>query len=206
IEKYRLMYPNAKIVLWASLECTNFSKAKGGQPRDADSRTLADHLDRYVIALNPDYIQIENVVEFMSWGPLDEKGKPVSRRSGSDWMRWRKHLNSFGYRDEWQEMNSADFGAYTSRNRLFGCFAKEGLPIVWPEPTHSKKVESADLFGSGLKKWKAVKDVLDFDDQGISIFKRKKPLSPKTLERIYAGLIKYVAGGNESYLVRYNSM
>src|SRR5690606_41466831 len=32
IEKYRLMYPWAKIVLWASLECTNFSKAKGGQP------------------------------------------------------------------------------------------------------------------------------------------------------------------------------
>src|SRR5690606_20563989 len=83
INAYREMYPNAKIVLWASLECTNFSKAKGGQPRDADSRTLADHLDRYVIALNPDYIQIENVVEFMSWGPLDEKGKPVSRRSGS---------------------------------------------------------------------------------------------------------------------------
>lgn len=55
------------IVLWASLECTNFSKAKGGQPRDADSRTLAEHLFRYIEAINPDYIQIENVEEFMSW-------------------------------------------------------------------------------------------------------------------------------------------
>ncbi|WP_256013171.1 DNA cytosine methyltransferase [Desertivirga xinjiangensis] len=204
--KYRLLYPNAKIILWASLECTNFSKAKGGQPRDADSRTLADHLDRYILALNPDYIMIENVVEFMSWGPLDENGKPVSKRSGADWLRWCAYIDSLGYRNEWREMNSADFGAYTSRNRLFGCFAKPGLPIIWPEPTHSKKPEKADLFGGGLKKWKAVKDVLDFDDEGQSIFTRKKPLSDKTLERIYAGLVKYVAGGKDAFLVKWNSM
>lgn len=213
IQKYREMYPWAKIVLWASLECTNFSKAKGGQPRDADSRTLAEHLYRYVSALNPDYIQIENVVEFMSWGPLDERGKPISRKNGSEWLRWRRHINAYGYYDEWREMNSADFGAYTSRNRLFGCFAKDGsighdvrLPIVWPEPTHSKNLETSDLFSNGLKKWKAVKDVLDFDDEGISIFRRKKPLSPKTLERIYAGLVKYVAGGKEAFMIKWNSM
>jgi DNA (cytosine-5)-methyltransferase 1 len=70
VKHYRDKYPNAYLILWASLECTNFSKAKGGQPRDADSRTLADHLDRYIVALDPDYIQIENVVEFMSWGHL----------------------------------------------------------------------------------------------------------------------------------------
>ena len=65
LDKFKGLYPAAHVVLWASLECTNFSKAKGGQPRDADSRTLADHLFRYIEALNPDYIQIENVVEFM---------------------------------------------------------------------------------------------------------------------------------------------
>ena len=37
---------------------------------------------RYIEALNPDYIQIENVEEFMSWGDLDERGKPVSRDAG----------------------------------------------------------------------------------------------------------------------------
>lgn len=68
VEKKRIEYPGALVVLWASLECTNFSKAKGGQPRDADSRTLAEHLFRYIDAINPDYIQIENVEEFMSWG------------------------------------------------------------------------------------------------------------------------------------------
>ena len=38
IAKMRKLYPDAFVVLWASLECTNFSKAKGGQPRDADSQ------------------------------------------------------------------------------------------------------------------------------------------------------------------------
>lgn len=36
IAEMRRQYPDAFVVLWASLECTNFSKAKGGQPRDAD--------------------------------------------------------------------------------------------------------------------------------------------------------------------------
>lgn len=207
VDQYRTLYPHAKVILWASLECTNFSKAKGGQARDADSRTLADHLDRYIKAIEPDYVQIENVVEFMSWGPLNEKGKPVSMKSGQDWLRWRKHINSFGYRDEWRELNSADFGAYTSRNRLFGCFAKVGLPIVWPEPTHSKNGGKKEtLFGDGLKKWKAVKDLLDFEDEGESIFGRKIPLVENSLKRIYAGLVKEVAGGKDAFLVKYNSM
>lgn len=66
IKKIRFRNPNARFVLWASLECTNFSKAKGGQSRDADSRTLAEHLFRYIEAINPDLIQIENVEEFMA--------------------------------------------------------------------------------------------------------------------------------------------
>ena len=78
VKKMRSQYPFAKLVLWASLECTNFSKAKGGLPRDADSRTLAEHLFRYIEALNPDCIQIENVEEFMCWGDLCELGKPLS--------------------------------------------------------------------------------------------------------------------------------
>lgn len=197
-------HPDAFIVLWASLECTNFSKAKGGQPRDADSRTLAEHLFRYVHALNPDYIQIENVVEFMSWGPLDENGKPLSRKNGQDWMKWRNEVCSFGYRDEWKELNSANFGAYTSRNRLFGCFAKDDLPIIWPEATHAKNPSKHSMYGD-LKKWKAVKEVLNFEDEGESIFNRKKDLSDKTLERIYAGLIKYVANGDTSFISKYYS-
>ncbi|HLI93397.1 MAG TPA: DNA cytosine methyltransferase, partial [Puia sp.] len=168
----RCRYPNSKLVLWASLECTNFSKAKGGLPRDADSRTLADHLPRYITALQPDYIPIENVVEFMSWGPLDSMGKPVSRKSGEDWLRWRKAINALGYIDEWQELNSANYGAYTSRNRLFGIFARPELPICWPAPTHAKNPSKLSMYGD-LKKWMPVREVLNFEDEGESILSRE---------------------------------
>lgn len=203
LDKCRRENPEALTVLWASLECTNFSKAKGGQPRDADSRTLAEHLFRYIEALDPDYIQIENVEEFMSWGDIDENGKPISRDKGRAYMRWVSKVKSYGYDFDYRILNAADFGAYTSRKRFFGIFAKHSLPVIFPEPTHSKNGESG-LFGS-MKKWKPVRDVLDFEDEGRSIF-RDKPLSEKTLTRIYAGLIKFVAGGKKSFLIKYNSV
>ena len=204
VEKMKMQYPDAYVVLWASLECTNFSKAKGGQPRDADSRTLAEHLFRYIEEINPDYIQIENVEEFMSWGDMDEHGHPISKDKGRCYEKWKRNVKRYGYDFDWRILNAADYGAYTTRKRFFGIFAKRGLPIVFPEPTHCKYGKN-DMFGR-LEKWKPVKDVLDFSDEGESIFCRKKPLAERTLERIYAGLIKFVAGGKENFLVKYNSM
>lgn len=204
IRKCRRENPEALTVLWASLECTNFSRAKGGQPRDADSRTLAEHLFRYIETINPDYIQIENVEEFMSWGKVDENGKPVSRDRGSSYLRWVNKVRRYGYDFDHRIMNAADYGAYTSRKRFFGIFAKKGLPIVWPEPTHCKN-GSKGLF-SDLQPWKPVREVLNFSNEGESIFGRKKPLCEKTLERIHAGLVKFVAGGKDSFMVKYNSM
>lgn len=204
LNKCRIENPEALTALWASLECTNFSKAKGGQPRDADSRTLAEHLFRYIEALDPDYIQIENVEEFMSWGDLDANGKPISRDKGRAYLRWVRKVKSYGYDFEHRILNAADYGAYTSRKRFFGIFAKKGLPIVFPQPTHSRNPEPG-LFGI-TNKWKAVREVLDLNDEGKSIFNRKKPLSDKTLERIYSGLIKFVAGGKDAFIVKYNSM
>ena len=207
LEIKRAIYSNAYIVRWASLECTNFSKAKGGQPRDADSRTLAEHLFRYIETIKPDYIQIENVEEFMCWGDMDENGKPVSKEKGKRYVRWCNKVQSYGYEFDHRILNAADYGAYTSRKRFFGIFAKKGLPIVFPYQTHAKNVEtqSKGLFQmESLQPWKAVKEVLDFNDRGETIF-RKKPLCEKTLSRIYAGLVKFVAGGKESFLVKWNS-
>lgn len=203
VAKMRRMYPFAKLVLWASLECTNFSKAKGGLARDADSRTLAEHLDRYIIAIDPDSVQIENVEEFMSWGDLCENGKPISRDKGSSFVRWVDHIKNFGYGYDYRILNSADFGALTSRKRFFAQFNKPEFPIVWPEPTHAKNPVSG-LFES-LEKWRPVKEVLDFEDEGTSIFGRKKPLVEATLDRIFHGLVKFVAGGKEQWLLKYNS-
>ena len=183
LQKMKTQYPDALVVLWASLECTNFSRAKGGQPRDADSRTLAEHLFRYIEAIRPNWIQIENVEEFMMWGELDENGKPVSKDQGSDYLRWVHKVKSYGYNFDWRILNAADFGAYTSRKRFFGQFAQKGLPIAFPIPTYAKNGDEGGMF-SCYHKWKPVREVLDFSDEGESIFGRKKPLCEKTLERI----------------------
>lgn len=206
VARMRRQYPDAFVVLWASLECTNFSRAKGGLPRDADSRTLAEHLFRYIEALTPDYIQIENVEEFMSWGDLDERGKPVSKDAGRLYRKWIANVRGYGYDFSHRILNAADFGAYTSRRRFFGIFARRGLPIVFPEPTHAKNPAQGDLFGQQLRKWRPVREVLDLEDEGESIFDRKRPLVEASLARIHAGLVKFVAGGREAFLVKYNSM
>jgi DNA (cytosine-5)-methyltransferase 1 len=204
VEYLKSIYPDAEVVLWASLECTNFSKAKGGQAREADSRTLANHLFPYIEALKPDRIQIENVEEFMSWGALDENGKPISRLAGIDYLNWINRVKTYGYHFDHRILNAADFGALTSRKRFFGQFAHLGETIYWPEQTHAEKPHSS-LFGETLKPWRAVKEVLDFTDEGESIFDRKKDLVEATLERIYAGLVKFVAGGQKAFLAQYYS-
>ena len=206
LDKKRRQYPKAKVVLWASLECTNFSNAKGEQPRDADSRTLANHLFRYIEVLKPDYIQIENVEEFMSWGDMDENGFPISKDKGTSYVRWVNNICEHGYHFDWRILNAADFGAYTSRKRFFGQFARHGLPIGFPVATHAKNGSDSTLFTGVYEKWKPVREVLDLEDDGESIFGRKKSLIEKTLERIYAGLIKFIAGGKEAFIVKWNSV
>lgn len=202
----RAREPDCYINIWASLECTNYSKAKGGLPRDADSRTLANDLLMYVDELKPDYLFIENVREFMAWGPLDKHGKPVSREQGVDYIKWYQNVSRRGYTYSYRLLNSADYGAYTSRERYFAQFAKNDLPVAWPEATHAKNpVNDPSFFDRPAKKWKAVREVLDLQDEGASIFERKKPLSENTLKRIYAGLIKFVANGETEFIKKYYS-
>ncbi|WP_407402273.1 DNA cytosine methyltransferase [Chryseobacterium sp.] len=213
VKQMRIKYPFANLVLWASLECTNHSNAKGGMSRDADSRTLAEHLNRYITSINPDCIQIENVKEFLHWGPLiqkikdgefvfDKKGKevmiPDPDFKGTDYHRWISSVKDLGYNYEHRILNAADFGAYTIRKRLFIQFGKENFPIVWPEPTHEKT-------GERLIKYKPVKECLDFSSKGKSIFEGK-PRAENTLKRLYAGLVKFVANGDYEWIVKFNSM
>ena len=204
--KFPAWTPGAVKILWASLECTNFSNAKGGLPKEKKSRTLGEHLYRrkvgrkyvyhsYIQHLDPHYILVENVREFMThWGPLDKTGKVIKGKKDIHFKRWVKTIKKLGYTYTFKMINCADHGARTTRKRLFICFAKHGLPVLFPPQTHSK------ISGHGLKKWKPVKDVINFSDEGYSIFDRKtntdipprfrKNISPKTFRRIYRGLVK----------------
>ena len=224
IAKIRLDDPEALFALWASLECTNHSKAKGGMSRDADSRTLAYDLLRY-LEIPFDIVYIENVREFLIWGPLrikegkksdhsqselvvDKKGRyhmiPVPEEKGVYYNDWIKKMKAFGYDYDYKILNAADFDAYTSRIRYFAQFAKPSFNIEWPKPTNSKKANSKNsLFPENeLKPWRAVKDVLDLEEMGDSIFIPGRITSDKTFERIYGGLIKHVAKENQRQFIQ----
>jgi len=172
--------------IWASMECTNYSIAKGGKPRDPDSRSLPWEMPRYIKYLMPDYFKVENVKEFMMWGRLDENGKPMSRYRGEEYLKWVKCICGLGYVYDWKILNCADYGEYTSRRRYFGVFSKIGANRYrFPPQTHDK---NGDF---DMPKWKACKDKIDLTNHGKSIFGRKKELSPNTMERIAAGMRKY---------------
>jgi Site-specific DNA methylase len=212
LEQAKQACPDAKVMFWMSAECTHHSKAKGGESRDADSRSLPEHAYKYIEILNPDIIGVENVTEFLDWGPLMEKTKkdrkgnvkiihvPIPERKGEYYNAWIRKIQSYGYQYDFDKLNAANYGAFTSRTRYFGFFSKEADFIAFPEETHSKDGKG------GKKKWNAVKDVLDFSDEGTSIFGRKEPLVENTLDRVESGLIKFVAGGKDKWMLKYNSV
>jgi DNA (cytosine-5)-methyltransferase 1 len=100
-----------------------------------------------------------------------------------------------GYCYDYKILNAADYGAYTNRHRFYGQFSKGS--ITWPKPTHTKSTKTT-MFCNQLEQHKAVKDVLDLNSHGNSIFNRTKQLSEKTLERILAGLNKF--GSQDAFL------
>lgn len=138
--------------------------------------------------------------------------KTIRQGNGRSFMAWVNHVCDYGYYFDYRILNAADHGAYTSRRRFFAIFVKKGLPIAFPVQTHARpeiareSLLYGNLFPNEYMPWKPVLEVLDLDDEGTSIFTRKKPLCEKTLKRIYAGLIKFVAHGKDNFLVKYNSM
>lgn len=129
-------------LLWGSPDCTDFSKAKGGKPnRSVKRRSLAWVIVRWAFAVKPDVIMLENVEEFEQWGLLDEDGLPI--RDGACFRAWVDSLKSLGYAIEWRTLLACDYGAPTTRKRLFVIARCDGRAIVWPEPTHGDSNERA---------------------------------------------------------------
>lgn len=67
---------------WFSPDCKHHSKAKGGKPRDRKIRGLAWVAVKWAHAVRPRCLMLENVEEFMDWGPLDENNQPIAERAG----------------------------------------------------------------------------------------------------------------------------
>lgn len=125
---------------------------------------------------------------------------PDPKRIGQTWRQFVRHLERLGYVVEWKKLVAADFGAPTTRERLFVIARCDGNPIVWPEPTH---IQKSKVTKATKKKptWRAAAEVIDFSDLGKSIFNRPKPLADATLKRIARGLMKFVIDADNPYLV-----
>lgn len=178
-------------LLWASPSCTHHSRAKGGKPRSNQLRAQPELVLTWLDQLFVRRIIIENVPEFVQWGPLNKSGKPIKSKAGSCFRAWVAAIEARNYDVEWRIVNCADYGDATSRKRFFLKAVRKGCGrIRWPEPTHAKEPET-DLFGKTLKKWRGVRECLDLSDLGKSIFGRKVPLAANTLRRIAVGLKKY---------------
>lgn len=169
----------------------------------------------------PRIVSLENVWQILTWGPLVAKrdkatGRvlkmdgtvaamgervpvelqqlvPDKRRSGQTWRQFVAALKAKGYVVEWRKLVASDYGAGTSRERLFLIARRDGKPVVWPTPTHGK--------APGLKPLVTAADCIDFGDLGRSIFDRPRPLADATMRRIARGVVKHVLRSDDPFFL-----
>lgn len=173
--------------------------------------------------LGPDLATLENVEQMLQWSPLiakrcaktgrvikldgtvAKKGErtpleqqflvPDPKRKGKTWDHFVAGLRRMGGVVQWRKIVAANHGANTTRERLFMVARFDGLPIVWPEPTHAKNPTK------GKKRWGSAAECINFSLDCPSIFTRQRPLADATLKRIAKGIKKYVLDAAEPFIV-----
>ena len=182
-------------LLWASPDCTHFSKAKGGAPtRNAKIRDLAWAVVKWARQARPRVIILENVEEFQTWGPLNDRGEIIKGREGETFRQWLHQLRRLGYRVQYRELRACDYGAPTIRKRFFLIARRDGRPIIWPEPTFGPE---------RAHPYRTAADIIDWSIPCPSIFERKRPLAENPLRRIAEGIRRYVVEAAEPFIVTY---
>lgn len=207
-----------------SPDCTHHSQAKGGQPRDRKIRALSWVGIRWAGQVSPRIISLENVRQILNWGPLvakrcpktggvirtdgsiaakgeytpaaDQFLVPCKKRQGETWKRFVTILRNLGYDVEWKRMVAADYGAPTTRDRLFLMARRDGVPIEWPAPTHYK------MPSKGQKKWRSAAECIDWSIESKSIFERPRPLADATMRRIARGVKRFIVDSQKPFLVQ----
>lgn len=178
-----------------SPDCTHFSKAKGGQPVKKDIRGLAWVANRWAATVKPRIITLENVEEFMTWGPTKD-GKPDKSLAGITFKSFVTALQRQGYAVDWRTLKAHHYGAPTIRKRFFLAARRDNQPIIWPAQTHG--------IAPGLKPVRTVAECINWDIPCPSIFERKRPLADNTLRRIAKGIQKFVIDTPTPFIVNLN--
>lgn len=186
-------------LLLASPTCTYHSRARNGKPTSDQMRMDPWHIVRWCTSLNIQRIFIENVPEYIEWGPVDPTtGKIIKERKGEYFRAWINALATIGMAVDWRIVNCANYGDGTTRKRFILIGRSDGKPLEWAPETHAPADKAASV---GLKPWVAARDIIDWSIEGKSIFNRKKRLADNTLKRIYAGFRKYGGPQAEPFLV-----
>lgn len=198
-------------LFWASPDCKHFSKAKGAALVSRNIRGLAWVVLRWAAKVRPRVIMLENVEEFVTWGPV-RKGKPVKKHSGETFQKWKNQLLNLGYAVEHRELVAADYGAPTSRKRFVLVARCDGRPIVWPERTHAP-ADSDEVKSGKCKPWRSAAEIIDWTLPSYSIFDSKeqikqkygvnavRPLADNTLRRIICGTDKYTIKNDRPFFI-----
>lgn len=205
---------------WFSPDCKHHSKAKGGQPKERHIRDMAWVVVHWAKLVRPTVIMVENVEEFRDWGPLDLQGQAIRERRGETFRKWVRALRREGYAVAWQELRACDYGAPTIRKRLYIVARRDGLPIVWPAPTHGPRsggAERAGADGAGEgerppRRYRTAAQIIDWSLPCPSIFltkeeckalgiRAKRPLADATMRRIAQGVVRYVLRDPNPFIV-----
>lgn len=181
---------------WFSPDCKHFSRAKGGKPVSKNIRGLAWIVLRWAARVSPRVIILENVPEFVTWGPV-RRGKPVKSKAGQTFRKWLLQLRELGYKVEYRKLKACDYGAPTIRERFFLVARRDGQPIVFPKPTHGE--------GEGLLPYRTAAECIDWSITCKSIFGREKPLAENTMRRIARGLDKFTIKGASPFIMANNT-
>jgi DNA (cytosine-5)-methyltransferase 1 len=138
---------------------------------------------------------------------LDEMVEVLKDDANDNSITREQLIRGFGYHVECRELRACDYGAPTIRKRLFMVARCDGLPIVWPEPTHAAPDVARSL---KLKPWRTVAECIDWTIPCNSIFLTKqeakkvrcvRPLAKATLRRIAKGVDRYVLKAAKPFIV-----
>lgn len=199
VDPVRHLPPGDVDAVWFSPDCTHFSRARGATPVSKKVRGLAWVVLRVAARRRPRVIFLENVPEFVTWGPVRKRrfgrhrGKvmPIATRVGETFRRFVGQLQALGYVVEHRVLMASDHGAPTHRRRLILIARRDGQPVVWPAATH----------GPGRPhSHRTAAECIDWSIPCPSIFGRARPLADATCKRIADGIRRFVINAPRPFL------
>lgn len=194
-------------VMWASPDCTHFSKAKGGKPVKKEIRGLSWVVVKWALKVRPRVMFMENVEEIETWGPCieTERGlQPDKTRAGETYKAFIGMLTSGIDPDAPALTEACEFlkidpaGAEAKRlikglgydfdSRIL-CAADYGVPTIrkrWfavfrcdGRPVCFPEPTHARDGAGGLKKWRSAAEIIDWSLPCPSIFDSRAEVKEK---------------------------